>query len=151
MTKIQGCQVVFENQEEVLKLLEDGKEIWMKDRPKKRMMELVQQTVETSPSSISYDKRNIVLKFLRSPIEILSNNSTSISSIVLAKNQLDPITQKVTQTTDLEEEKCDFVVKSIGYKGTAIPGVPFDDNQGIIPNRQSRVYDPNNEVFFFSF
>jgi ferredoxin--NADP+ reductase len=35
-----------------------------------------------------------------------------------------------------------MVFRSIGYKGHALPDLPFDERDGIIPNRDGRVIDP---------
>jgi ferredoxin--NADP+ reductase len=34
-----------------------------------------------------------------------------------------------------------LVFRSIGYKGIAIPGVPFDERQGIFPTKDGRIVD----------
>jgi ferredoxin/flavodoxin---NADP+ reductase len=36
---------------------------------------------------------------------------------------------------------CGLVLRAIGYRGTALPGVPFDDRAGVIPNLAGRVTD----------
>ena len=35
----------------------------------------------------------------------------------------------------------DGVIRSVGYRGTALEGVPFDDGRNVIPNRDGRVLD----------
>lgn len=35
--------------------------------------------------------------------------------------------------------ECHVLFRSVGYRGVAIPGVPFDDRRGVIPNRGERV------------
>jgi ferredoxin--NADP+ reductase len=35
----------------------------------------------------------------------------------------------------------DAVIRSVGYRGTAVEGVPFDDRRNVIPNREGRVVD----------
>src|SRR5262249_25152220 len=32
-----------------------------------------------------------------------------------------------------------LVLRSVGYRGVALPGVPFDDDRGVIPNVEGRV------------
>jgi ferredoxin/flavodoxin---NADP+ reductase len=34
---------------------------------------------------------------------------------------------------------CGIVFRSVGYRGVALPGVPFDDGSGTIPNEGGRV------------
>ena len=41
---------------------------------------------------------------------------------------------------------CGLVLRSIGYKGIAIPEVPFDERRGTIPNVAGRVVDGEHHV-----
>ena len=34
---------------------------------------------------------------------------------------------------------CDLLIKSVGYKGLEMPGLPFDSEKGIIPNQQGKI------------
>ena len=45
-----------------------------------------------------------------------------------------------------EEIPCQLVFRSIGYKGHKLPGIPFDERNGIIPNRDGRVLDPTTNA-----
>jgi ferredoxin--NADP+ reductase len=46
----------------------------------------------------------------------------------------------------LEEISAQLVFRSVGYKGHAISGVPFDQARGIIPHREGRVVHPGTDV-----
>lgn len=47
---------------------------------------------------------------------------------------------KAIQTEDIEDLECGLVLSSIGYKSHSIdPSVPFDQQQGVIPNKLGRV------------
>jgi ferredoxin--NADP+ reductase len=35
-----------------------------------------------------------------------------------------------------------LVFRSVGYHGIALPGLPFDDRSGVVPNQRGRVLDP---------
>ena len=37
--------------------------------------------------------------------------------------------------------RADMIFRSIGYKGHPLPGIPFDERDGLIPNREGRVLD----------
>jgi ferredoxin--NADP+ reductase len=50
-------------------------------------------------------------------------------------------TYKAQGTKAYEEIPCDMIFRSIGYKGHPLPGIPFDERDGIIPNRDGRVLD----------
>ena len=42
-------------------------------------------------------------------------------------------------TEEHETLSCGLVFRSVGYRGVALPGVPFDDGSGTIPNEGGRV------------
>lgn len=84
-------------------------------------------------------KRQIYFLFLRSPIRILG--SGKVEGIMFEKNKLEgPVNQQKTVGTGIVEKiECDYVISSIGYKGNRFPGLPYDENRGIIPNKNGRI------------
>jgi ferredoxin/flavodoxin---NADP+ reductase len=47
----------------------------------------------------------------------------------------------VTGTDEVREVEAGLVLSSIGYHGRPVPGLPFDDDAGVVPNRGGRVVD----------
>src|SRR5206468_8235616 len=45
-------------------------------------------------------------------------------------------------TGEIEEIPAGLVFRSVGYRGVALPGVPFDERSGVILNDKGRVLDP---------
>lgn len=90
--------------------------------------------------------RRYVVRFLESPVEIRGGGR--VESLVLEKNRLagEPGNQWAEGTGETVEVSCGLVFRSIGYRGVAIPGVPFDERKGIIPNRNGRVLAGDAEV-----
>ena len=89
------------------------------------------------------DKR-VELRFLRSPLEILGTDR--VEGIVVGVNELfvdDAGAVRARDTGETETIECGLVLRSIGYLGTGIDGVPHDARQGVIPNKQGRVVDEN--------
>ena len=85
-------------------------------------------------------RRRIVLRFLVSPVEILG--SERVEGIRFVHNELveaedGSIRPRATDIT--EELDCGLVFRSIGYRGTRIPGVPFDEQHCVIPNEGGRI------------
>ncbi len=90
-------------------------------------------------------RRRIVLKFLRSPIEI--RGSERVESVVVGRNRLERSEDgrlRAVDTGEREEIECGLVLRSIGYKGTGLDGLPFDDRSGTIPNDHGRAVDPDS-------
>jgi ferredoxin/flavodoxin---NADP+ reductase len=85
-------------------------------------------------------RRRIVLRFLVSPVEILG--SDRVEGIRFVRNELveaDDGSLRPRATDVAEELECGLVFRSIGYRGTPIPSVPFDDERCVIPNENGRI------------
>lgn len=85
-------------------------------------------------------KRRIVLRFLVSPVAILG--SDKVEGVKLAKNRLvrAPGNElRAEATGETETLPAGLIFRSVGYKGVPIPGVPFDQRAGVIPNVEGRV------------
>ena len=83
------------------------------------------------------------MRFCRSPVEIKGDGK--VESIVVGRNELytDESGQiRARDTGEREEIECGLVLRSIGYKGTGLEGIPFDAARGLIPNESGRVVDP---------
>jgi len=79
-------------------------------------------------------RRRIILRFLVSPVAILGTDR--VEGIRICHNQLQEQDGRLrARATDATEElDCGLVFRSIGYRGTPLPGLPFDEQRGTIPN-----------------
>ncbi|HKA53910.1 MAG TPA: FAD-dependent oxidoreductase [Candidatus Binatia bacterium] len=87
--------------------------------------------------------RKVRARFFVSPVEVLGKGR--VEGLRLEKNRLvkdENGVFKAQGTGVYEEIPCQLVFRSIGYKGHQLSGVPFDERNGIIPNRDGRVIDP---------
>jgi ferredoxin/flavodoxin---NADP+ reductase len=86
-------------------------------------------------------RRRIVLRFLVSPIEILGEDR--VEGVRVCRNELreEDGSLRACATDTTEEIECGIVFRSIGYKGIPLPGLPFDDRRGVIPNEGGRILD----------
>ncbi len=53
-------------------------------------------------------------------------------------------TLRAKDTGEREELECGLVLRSVGYTGIAIEGVPFDEKRGLILNEGGRVLDSHD-------
>ena len=79
--------------------------------------------------------RSIRLRFFTSPVAILGEGE--VEAIELTRNQL--VDGRAVTTDELELVPCGVVFRSVGYRGIPLPGVPFDERSGTIPNEGGRV------------
>jgi ferredoxin--NADP+ reductase len=104
----------------------------------KKNYEIMQGFAAQPPSGRS---RRILFRFLLSPVEIQGNGH--VERLVFERNRLvgGPYEQTARGTGDRVEIAAGLVFRSIGYKGVPIPGVPFDERQGIFPSSEGRIVD----------
>jgi ferredoxin--NADP+ reductase len=83
--------------------------------------------------------RKYVMHFLKGPVEL--RGGTRVESILLERNRLEgkPFATRAVGLGEFEELACGLVFRSVGYRGVPIPGVPFDEGRGVIPNDAGRV------------
>jgi ferredoxin/flavodoxin---NADP+ reductase len=87
--------------------------------------------------------RRVRLIFLASPVEILGQDGRA-RTIRVEQNVLVPKPDGqvgVRGTGQHELHDAGLIFSAIGFHGTAIPGVPFDERRGIVPNDGGRVLD----------
>src|SRR4029453_17332758 len=67
-------------------------------------------------------------------------------SIVIGRNELveEGGALRAKDTGEREEIECGLVLRSVGYTGIPIEGVPFDDKNGTILNDGGRVLDSHD-------
>jgi ferredoxin--NADP+ reductase len=90
-------------------------------------------------------RKRVVMRFLCSPIEIKGEGR--VESIVIGRNELvrdESGAIRARDTGEREEIECGLVLRSIGYRGVGLDGIPFDAGRGLIPNEGGRVVDPES-------
>ena len=93
------------------------------------------------------DGRTIRLRFLASPVALLGDGR--VEAVELARNRLvtgDDGVAAAVPTTTRERLACGLVVSCAGYRGVRVPGVPFDEGRGTIPNEGGRVVDADGRA-----
>ncbi len=90
------------------------------------------------------EQQRIVLRFLASPVEIQGDGK--VEKIVIGRNELveEGGTLRAKDTGEREELECGLVLRSVGYTGIPIEGVPFDQSRGLILNEGGRVLDSHD-------
>jgi ferredoxin--NADP+ reductase len=84
--------------------------------------------------------RQIVIRFLVSPVELVGNDR--LEAVRIVKNELVQDEKggiRPRATDQYETLPVGLIFRSVGYNGLALPDVPFDDQRGVIPNDKGRV------------
>jgi ferredoxin--NADP+ reductase len=110
------------------------------DTTKRRNVEILRDYAQRTPSGKSH---RLELRFLRSPLEILGEGDDGpVTGIRVAVNRLVTGADGRVRAEPTGEEEvidCGLVLRSIGYRGMPLAGIPFDDARGLIRNRDGRV------------
>ncbi|MSO26797.1 MAG: NADP oxidoreductase [Candidatus Nanopelagicales bacterium] len=80
--------------------------------------------------------RRIHLHFMSRPVELRGDDR--VREVVVERTELDGA-GGAKGTGETFVIKADLVVRSVGYRGMALPGVPFDEGQSVIPHLDGRV------------
>ncbi len=86
----------------------------------------------------------MVLRFLLSPVELIGDGG-GVRRVVMARNALQAGEDgrlRAEPTGETESIEAGLVMRAIGYRGIALPGVPFDERSATIPNEGGRVIGP---------
>ena len=113
----------------------------------KQNVKVMRGYADTAPRNV---KRRIVFRFRTSPVEIKSGDGPDkrVAAIVLGSNELvtDAGGRVVAKDTGAREElPAQLVIRAVGYRGVATPGLPFDANSGTIPHTDGRIDGSRNE------
>ncbi|HEY5976543.1 MAG TPA: FAD-dependent oxidoreductase [Solirubrobacterales bacterium] len=89
-------------------------------------------------------RKRVVLRFLASPVEIKGDGK--VEKIVIGRNELveEGGSLRAKDTGEREELECGLILRSVGYTGIPIEGVPFDESRGLILNDGGRVLDSHD-------
>jgi ferredoxin--NADP+ reductase len=90
--------------------------------------------------------RRVVLRFLAAPVEILG--ADCVTGVRIARTRLTEVDGRVVArpTGETEDMDCGLVLRSVGYRGRPLPGLPFDDVRGTLPHDGGRVVDPGTRT-----
>ena len=92
-------------------------------------------------------RRAIVLRFLRSPVEIRGEGR--VEEVDVRRNEIvegdDGSLRPRPADESVETIECGLVLRSVGYRAVPLPGVPFDERSFILPNESGRVLTADGE------
>jgi ferredoxin--NADP+ reductase len=106
------------------------------DRTAAHNFELLKRFSQSTPSA---RPKKIILRFLVSPVELIGTDH--VEAIKVVKNQICERAHFLSPcpTDEFETIPVGLVFRSIGYRGVPLPDIPFDEENGVIPNAQGRI------------
>ena len=104
---------------------------------------MVKTLEELRSNEITGAKRRLHLHFFSAPVEILDQDG-KVAGIKIERTKLDG-TGNVKPTGEFREFPIQAVYRAVGYFGSELSEVPFDEKAGIIPNEKGRVLDSDGK------
>jgi ferredoxin--NADP+ reductase len=110
----------------------------------RRNLDLLRDFASRAPAG---KPRAIRLRFRVSPVAILGDDR--VEAVEMTRNRLEPDGKgsvRAVATDEHEVLPCGILFRSVGYRGVSMPGTPFDEGTGTIPNAGGRVLDANGSA-----
>jgi ferredoxin--NADP+ reductase len=104
---------------------------------------MVKTLEELRSNEITGAKRRLHLHFFSAPVEILDKDG-KVAGIKIERTKLDG-TGNVKPTGEFREVPIQAVYRAVGYFGSELSEIPFDEKAGIIPNEKGRVLDSDGK------
>ncbi len=106
-----------------------------------RKVDMIREFAGRAPEG---KRRQLFLRFLVSPVELVDDGTDAVGALRLVRNRLvanESGTLAAEPTGECETIEAGLVFRSVGYRGVPLPGVPFHDRWGVILNQGGRVLD----------
>ena len=141
LTELAGADLVVEADDLVLDAASEA--ALAGDAMAQRNLAVLREVAASAPTG---KPRVVHLRFLTSPVAILGDGK--VEAIEVVRNRLEADADgriRAVPTDERETIPCGIVLRSVGYLGVGIPGVPFDERRGVIPNDGGRALGPDGQ------
>ncbi len=112
------------------------------DTGAQKNLEVLRQYAEEKPSGKS---RRVHFTFLRSPVEIFDNGNGHVGAVKVERNVLSATDSGYLNSVGTGETytiPAGMILRSVGYKGSPMPDLPYNSRSGVIPNKEGRIVNP---------
>ena len=89
--------------------------------------------------------RRLHLHFHARPVEVLGTPETGVTGFRYERTRPDGA-GGVVGTGEFREVEVGALYRAVGYFGSPLDGIPFDEKRGVIPNREGQVVGDDDEV-----
>ncbi|HVS64617.1 MAG TPA: FAD-dependent oxidoreductase [Thermoanaerobaculia bacterium] len=126
-------------------VLDELTRAWMEGEPPSTKKN-VDYLTEVSAKDCAGSRRRVHCRFLVSPVELLGEDGR-LRAVRIERNEL--VAGKGGEPRprgkgEIEELEVELLFKAVGYRGTPLDGLPFDERTGIFPNVDGRIIDPTS-------
>lgn len=105
-----------------------------------KMLEQKIRVLENLPAPRGEGRRRVVLRFATSALRILGEGA--VAAVETVENDLvvdDSGNVRAVPSDRISTHEAGLVLRSVGYRGRPVAGVPFDEVAAVVPNVEGRV------------
>jgi ferredoxin--NADP+ reductase len=141
LTQLAGADLIVDPEDLVLDPASEA--ALQGDAMAQRNLSVLHEVAAAAPEGRS---RRLRLRFLTSPVALLGDGRVEAVEVVRNRLALGADGRLTAVPSDERETiPCDLVLRSVGYLGVGLPGLPFDERRGVIPNDGGRALDSAGE------
>ena len=89
--------------------------------------------------------RRLHLHFYAKPLEVVAGPDGRVASFRYERTEPDGA-GGVRGTGEIREVEIQAIYRAVGYFGSPLDGIPFDERRGVIPNHEGQVLAEDNEI-----
>jgi ferredoxin--NADP+ reductase len=89
--------------------------------------------------------RRIHLHFYANPLEVVANERGSVGAFRYERTEPDAA-GGVRGTGEIRELEIGAIYRAVGYHGSPLDGIPFDEKRGVIPNHEGQVMGDDGKM-----
>lgn len=137
--ELEGVDVIVDPRDLELDAASEAQLAAMEDRNPAKNLEVLREWASRPRTGAP---RQVVFHFNASPVAL--HGTERVEGMTIVRNRLEPDGRggvKAVPTDETQELPVGLVFRSVGYKGRALPGVPFDERNGVVPNVGGRVVE----------
>jgi ferredoxin--NADP+ reductase len=142
--ELEGADLIVRRSDLELDTLSESELAKGDDRAAQKKVEILRALAARAPQGRA---RQLKLRFLVSPVELTADSDGRVAGMRLVRNVLYRAEDGALRPKPSDEHEnlpVKLVFRSVGYRGVALPQLPFEERRGVIPSDQGRVVDPEN-------
>ena len=93
---------------------------------------------------LSTASRRLHLHFYAKPLEVVANERGAVGTLRYERTEPDAA-GGVRGTGEIRELEIGAIYRAVGYFGSPLDGIPFDEKRGVIPNHEGQVMDDDGK------
>ncbi|WP_396224431.1 FAD-dependent oxidoreductase [Gemmatimonas sp.] len=137
--ELDGVDVVVDPRDLELDAASEAELAAMEDRNPAKNLDVLR---EWAARPLTGAPRRVVMHFNASPVAL--HGTTRVERLTIVRNRLEADGRggvRAVATDETHDLSVGLVFRSVGYRGKALPGVPFDDRAGVVPNLNGHVVE----------